>query len=166
MLAFKRTDCSYCAYGWPFQKNTAIWHNFPSLRLKQCHDHCFWRVVGRSSGHPLGCQHAPREMRPCIPYCLCFDILTQACRALGCSPVARLPLAPAPKKAAEPNPAPRRTRGRPEKQDAGLLACAVCGTETAKFYGRSGKTEIMCNRCYRARRRAARRTAPPVEPEC
>ena len=151
------TDASYCCYGFPYQKHTRFWHNLPSLSLRKCcPEHCFWRM----KGHPMSVQHAPPEMRAVIPACLCFEILTTVCAAMGASIAARIPLKPlrAPRPRAATQPSQESKRGRP-KRDTQDVSCSVCGNEEAVQFYNLTRGPTMCSRCYRRTRRHAKEAA-------
>lgn len=143
------SDASYCAYGYPYRKNTRFWHNFPRLVLKTCTpEHCFWG----NKAHAFSVQDAPPDMRARIPACLCFEILTTACQALSGRVIgARIPLRPMPKRTAVTT----ARRGRP-KTTTDNVECSVCGIDDAKFYNLTSSEPIMCSRCYRRTRRHAK----------
>ena len=152
-------DASYCCYGFPYRKHTRIWHNLPSLSLRKCcPEHCFWRM----KGHPMSVQHAPPEMRAVIPACLCFEILTTVCAAMGASISARIPLKPLRTPRTPTSTHPSQTvpskRGRP-KHDTQNLSCSVCGVEEAAQFYNLTDGPIMCSRCYRRTRRHAKEAA-------
>jgi hypothetical protein len=87
---FIASETSYCAWGYPYQKNTKIFSNIPGLKLPTCRDgNCFWSAEG---GHPHSVQHAPASMRRRMPACLCFDILSVVARSLGAQTAFRVPL--------------------------------------------------------------------------
>jgi len=148
------TDCSFCAYGSAMKKPTRIWHNFPRLDLKMCSPtSCHWG--GRK--HPVSCQHAPSSLpRACIPACLCFDILAQACAAMGISLCARMPCPIRPRPHARACPTQRK-RGRPRAAHEGL-SCTICSVEDAFFYNLK-RGPVLCSRCYRRTRRQAKAAA-------
>ncbi len=161
-------ESSYCTAGYPYRKNTKFWTNIPGLMLKTCSpEHCFWG--GR--GHPASVQDAPPEMRARIPACLCFEILTCVCKAMGGTLRARIPLRPmqtggSRRQKPEATRAPiHKKRGRPSHDREGL-SCSVCSTESARqFYNVANKAgePIMCSCCYRRTRRHAKEAAHKKE---
>jgi hypothetical protein len=172
---------SYCCYFFPYQKHTSIYTNLPTraLELKTCSSSCCWNGM-----HPMSAQHSPLNMRARIPSDLCFDLLSQIMKycnfryhiTMG---TPKPPTKP-PKMSAvvskdseeededneqeQPDITTHRTEkgvgGRPrcQRQD---MVCTECGTDaqsTERMYNCSSTNlPLLCTKCYRGTKRAAKR---------
>ena len=150
-------ETSYCAYGFPYRKQTKIWSNIAGLRLKTCEGHCFW---GKT--HPTNVQDSPPCMRIKIPACLCLEIAMAAAFQLGCMPRASIPLRkrqlPSCHSDASPDAPghedePLTDASRKPRHPKRPCECEKCGSTNASltFYHRSDLSKpVLCRGCYRA----------------
>ena len=152
----------YCAYGMPYRKVTAIWHNLQCFLPKRCQQACCY-----AGKHLLQVPDAPVRVRSQIPLSLCVDLVLAAAASLGAPLDVRLRLSGgAPPGDGDPGgTASKEESGAARKDDARVVRpeteklCAFCAAETSvRWYGRTPEAR-RCQRCYRNHRKASSRLA-------
>lgn len=180
-----RVVTSYCCYFMPYQKNTAIYTNLPAhaLELKRCEDFCCWHGTHPMSCQhsPLNI----RSMIPSdLCFDLLSQIMRHLNfrHEISMGPPPKPPPKPPKAKSSiaaspceekeeadeehEKHPEVTTTKsrkgvgGRPRCQKMDMV-CSECGTgaaQTERMYNCSSTTlPILCTKCYRATKRAAKR---------